>query len=460
MEFGPYDMMLDFALMSILLFVAKYLRTKIKIIQNLFLPSSLIAGFLGLFLGEQFLDIIPFSARISEYAYLLVVVLFASLFLGNSEKVSFKKIANKSGNTFLLNLAAEVGGFGMALLFGGIIISRLFPDVNPAFPLMLPAGFTGGHGYAAAIGGTLKEVAGWEEALSIGQTFATIGLLTGVLGGLILINYATRKKATRFITTMAELPESMQTGLIPKQERISIGEGTIHPMSMDVLTWHILLVLFATAVGYYAAQAFNSKFTDISLPLMSVTMIAGVILQTLLNKIGLGEYVDKDIVTRIGSSITDYLVSFGVATISISVVLEYAWPLIIMTLIGIIFPIFFVFVIGKKFFTNFWFERSIFVYGWITGVVAMGITLLRIVDPEFKSGALEDYGIAYVPISFLELLLVSMLPIVVAKGYVASSGVVLILMCILLIGISWKVYGIFKGDSSELRDKEAEIINS
>jgi len=64
MNFGPYSMLMDFALMSILLFIAQYLRAKVKIIQNLFLPSSLIAGFLGLFLGAQFLDIIPFSAKI------------------------------------------------------------------------------------------------------------------------------------------------------------------------------------------------------------------------------------------------------------------------------------------------------------------------------------------------------------------------------------------------------------
>lgn len=54
-------------------------------------------------------------------------------------------------------------------------------DLHSAFALMMPAGFAGGHGYAASIGGTLQDITGWEEAITIGQTFATIGLILGVL---------------------------------------------------------------------------------------------------------------------------------------------------------------------------------------------------------------------------------------------------------------------------------------
>ena len=43
------------------------------------------------------------------------------------------------------------------------------------------------HGTAAAIGSVLAE-AGWDEAISIGQTFATIGLLGGIIIGISLLN--------------------------------------------------------------------------------------------------------------------------------------------------------------------------------------------------------------------------------------------------------------------------------
>ena len=98
--FGPYQMLMDFGIMSILLIFAHLLRSKLKILQYIYMPSSLIAGFIALFCGWQFLDILPFAVKengtpyISSYPYLLVVLLFAGLFLGKDEnavKVPFRR---------------------------------------------------------------------------------------------------------------------------------------------------------------------------------------------------------------------------------------------------------------------------------------------------------------------------------------------------------------------------------
>lgn len=458
MNFGPYDMLMDFGIMSILLFVAQVIRAKVKFVQNMYLPASMIAGFLGLFLGSQFLNILPFSRNIASYPYMMIVVLFAGLFLGNNEKSSFKEVVNKVGDTFTLNLAAEVGQFGFAIVIGGLILTKLFPQVNHSFALLMPAGFVGGHGYAAAIGGTLKDILGWDEAITIGQTFATLGLLCGVFGGIILINIATRVKATRLIKTMGELPKSMQTGLIPKKEQNSMGLNTINSMSLDSLTWHVGLVLIATAGGYYAFYGFKRLVPNASLPMMSLSMLAGVLLQFILNRMKLAEYIDKKIMTRIGGASTDFLVGFGIASIKISVVIKYAIPILIMLLIGVVYALLFLSFIGRRLFHNFWFERSIFIYGWITGVVAMGVTLLRIVDPEFKTEALEDYGMAYVFISFIELFIVSVVPLFVAKGQGLIAGVILLIVFSALLIITATKYGVQSSSITELREGESEVI--
>ena len=41
-----------------------------------------------------------------------------------------------------------------------------------------------------------------------------------------------------------------------------------------------------------------------------------------------------------------------------------------------------------------WFERSLFVFGYSTGVFAIGFVLLRIVDPENRSKTLNDTAFA------------------------------------------------------------------
>lgn len=459
MNLSPYDLLMDFAIMSILLFIAQYLRAKVTLVQKLLLPSSLIAGFFGLFLGPQFLNVLPFSSEIGSYAYLLVVFLFATLFIGNEGGGSFKKTMNEVGDTFLLNSAVYFGQYAVALLVGGVLLMALFPQVPQAFAILMPGGFMGGHGTAAAFGGSFKELIGWDEALPIGQTFATIGLLVGVIGGIIAINIATRMKATRFIKTMAELPEGMKTGMMPPEDQESMGRNTVNPMTMDPLTWHLVLVLIATCGGYYLTNYLQGLFPSLSIPMFSVSMICGVILQGILKVMRLTKYVDKNVITRIGSSATDYLVAFGIASIKISVVLKYLYPILIMTALGIISVVFYLVVVSQKLFHNFWFERGIFIFGWSTGVVAIGVTLLRIVDPEFKSKTLEDYGMAYVFMSFIEIGLIAVLPTVIVKGYSLAAGGICAVVFLVIIGICLKKYGVFKGKPGELRPGEAEILS-
>lgn len=55
--------------------------------------------------------------------------------------------------------------------------------------------------------------------------------------GIICINYATRKGATRLVKSAKALPEDCRTGIVPAEKRISMGEETINPMSMDPLAW-------------------------------------------------------------------------------------------------------------------------------------------------------------------------------------------------------------------------------
>ena len=463
MAFGPYDFLMDFSLMSILLFIAQLLRSKIKLLQILYIPASLIAGFLGLFGGPQFLNIIPFSASASSYAYMLVVVLFASLFIGNSEKSSIKKVVNEVGDTFTLNMAAEFFHFGTALLVGVFVLSWMFPTLQESFAILLPSGFCGGHGYAAAIGGTLEK-GGFEGAVTIGQTFATIGLLVGVIGGIIIINYATRVGATRLVKSASQLPEGMRTGMIAPGEQQPMGNATTSPMAIDPLAWHVALVLVATAGGYYATNALQAwaaqYISNISIPMMSVAMLVGVVLQGVLRLTKTDKYVDKQIVTRVGSTVSDYLVCFGVATIRISIVIEYAMPILVMCLFGIALVLAYLFFVSRKLFHNFWFERGIFIYGWTTGVVAIGVTLLRVVDPEFKSGALQDYGTAYVFIAIVEVFLVSVTPVLLLQGFGLATGLVLVAIAAALLIATAVKYGVNKQKMHELRPGEKEVIEA
>lgn len=45
---------------------------------------------MGLFLGKQFLNIIPFSSQISSYAGILISFVFDSMFIGSKQRFLLK----------------------------------------------------------------------------------------------------------------------------------------------------------------------------------------------------------------------------------------------------------------------------------------------------------------------------------------------------------------------------------
>lgn len=459
MDYNAYSFVMDFAAMSLLLIVAQFLRAKVKFLQRFYIPASVLAGIMGLVLGPQVLGVIQWSDKIGSYAYLLICVVFAGLYLGKTEKASIKTVFRNVGDTFCMNMGTEFVCFGSALLIGGFLVSILFPDVFNQICLLLPSGYCGGHGYAATIGAALNNLLGRDDCVQIGQTFATLGLLTGLFGGIACINWAARHGATRLVKEASVLPEDCLTGIVPTEKQGSMGKETINPMSMDPLAWHMALTLLAFFIGYKFYYWYKQYLPNIELPMMCLTMIAGVIIQTILNHTKFRNSVDKHVEDRIGSMATDYLVGFGVASISITVVKSFIGPIVVLCILGTIWPLFMVFWLGRRLYHNFWFERSIFIFGWCTGVVAIGVTLLRICDPEMKSGTLDDYGTAYTVISIIEVFLVALAPQLAVSMGCTIPGAIFLAIGIGLFFTCAKVYGVHKGKMSDLREGEAEIIN-
>jgi ESS family glutamate:Na+ symporter len=451
--------------MSVLLVAAHLVRSRVRLLQDLYLPSALIAGVLGFVGGRKVLDVIPFQgaddgdSAMARYPSVLVVLLFATLFLGaRTGRASLRETLRNVGDTFFYNLATELGQYGAALLFGLVILTPLFPGLNEGFALMLPAGFAGGHGTATAIGGVLVRN-GWDEALSVGFTLATAGLLAGNLGGMALVFIAVRRGWTRLVQTAQELPEDIRRGFVAPGGRASLGEETVSPLALDPLAWHLALVLTAFALAHGASVALKILIPgNYEVPLFALSMPAGACLQKGLDLFGLGRYVDRRVIVRIGSAVSDYLIAFGIASIRLEVITANAVPLVILAVFGVVFSVAVLWLIGRRIYHNFWFERSLFVYGWNTGVIATSVTLLRVVDPKLRTQTLEDYGLAYVFISGIEISLMVALPLLVASGIILIPALVLLAAAAACVLLSSKVVGWFTPSALALRAGEQEVI--
>src|SRR5262249_61923733 len=182
-------MLLDFGLMSLLLVVAQLLRARVRLLHDFWLPPPLLAGLLGLGGGKQGLGVLPFQQSatgepaLADYPGQLVVVLFATLFLGARPRgPGLRGVVREVGDTFFYNLAAEIGQFGAALAFGLLVLAPLFSGLPDGFALMLPAGFAGGHGAATGVREALEQ-GGRGAAAGVGQYLATPRPLRGTFSG-------------------------------------------------------------------------------------------------------------------------------------------------------------------------------------------------------------------------------------------------------------------------------------
>ena len=191
------------------------------------------------------------------------------------------------------------------------------------------------------------------------------------------------------------------------------------------MTFNFAIVAMIALGGYGLAKGVALLWPALMLPVFSCAFIVGIVVKQLLPLVKAEEHISKPIIGHLSGAFTDYLVAFGVASIKLEIVGRFIVPLIILLTLGLAVTLFFVFWVGARIHRTAPFEKSIFTWGWFTGTMAMGIALLRITDPDSKSGCLDDYAYAYLYIAPVEIALVSLSPLAFCSGL----GWLFVLIC-------------------------------
>lgn len=414
MAFSLETLMNDIALMSLLLLAGVVLRARLVWLQKLFLPASITAGLLGLLLGPGGLGWLGFSTHMASYPGVLIAFIFGSLAL-SAERVPLRRIAGRVGSMWSFGNMALIGMYGAGVLFSLVFFAPFWSSMPEGFGLLLAAGFVGGHGTAAAIG-EVFAAHGWPEATSLAMTAATIGVLCSIIGGIAIIRHNARRGRTSFISDFESLPADLRTGLVPVDEQRAEPVETVSSMTIDPLLFHLLLVAVVAGVSFWLKAQISTLF-DFSAPAFALAFLVGLALNVVMGALGIRQYMSAPVINRIGSGATDVLVAFGIASINLSVVAAYFVPLLLLLIFGIAFSYIFFRYVAPCLFREYWFEKGLFGWGWFTGTVAMGIALLKIVDPRLESKTLDDFALAYIFGAPIEILLVTFSPVLLVAGH-------------------------------------------
>lgn len=390
----------EYIFLSLFLIIAIILKRKIRFLQRFLIPTSIIAGFIGLILGSEILNWIQLDIeKLGTLIYHLMAVGFISIALKerSTAPVNHRRDNVNTGLAIITSYIAQgIIGFAISLSLAYTFLPRLFPP----FGLLLPLGFAQGPGQAFSIGTSWEEL-GFSNGGNIGLSIATIGFLWAIIFGIPLMNILIRKKKAwgledreKMIRLKSVNIEEKHTENIPKR------------MFIDSLTVQVVLIGVVYLITYFTLRGISIILAPLGeygytvaqllwgFHFVIATMFA-ILVRIILNALKRRnwlhiKYPDNYILQRISSGSFDFMIVAAIAALSIATFRENWLPIILITTLGGIFSLVYTVFLCRRIYTNYIVEHIVGLYGQFTGTITTSMALLREIDPDSESNVPEN----------------------------------------------------------------------
>ncbi|MDP6046847.1 MAG: sodium/glutamate symporter [Phycisphaerae bacterium] len=395
----------SFISLCVLVWVGHLIRMKIRLMGKLYLPSSVIAGLIGLAIVQccrAYGTPLPEGVTTvwGKLPGFLINIVFACLFLGMAIP-GIKTIWRHAGPQLAYGQIVAWGQYVVGIGLFLAIITWMYPELPAMFGGVLPVGFEGGHGTAGGMTSVFAEY-NWEAGKDFALACATAGIMGAVIVGMMLVNWAARKGYTTRKQNPEDVPEDDSIAVIPIEKRPEAGKLTISSNALETLSFQLAMVGIAIAIGWAGKQGLlaagrasgNDTLMQLakSFPLFPLCMLGGLVVQVIDNKFDKYKLIDLGLMKRIQNAALDFLVIAAIATIRIEAIADGLVPFAILVVGGIAWNIFCVMYLARRLLPDAWFERSIAEMGQSMGVTATGLLLLRVVDPDYESPAADAFA--------------------------------------------------------------------
>ncbi len=375
-----------FIISSILVFGRK-LNFAVKL-ERIGLPIAVICGILGILIGPYgLLNLLSKETTdIWEYSLTpLLSLVFATLMLGRPVP-TLKGLIKPILNQFLLALSLGFGQF----FVGGLVVKYFLSqsiEVNPLMSCLIEVGFEGGHGAASIIGNSFVRM-GFPEGLDLGLAMATMGLLSSSLIGSIFIFVGNIFN----LTNQQNISEEMYSNDITYKFKL-INDLKILITNLGLAGLAIIIGLLLNQILRYISFFLGpfSKEIIYSLPVFPLILIGSLLVRYLLEKTEKTTFISQILQREMGVLSTDLLIFAAMASLNLSIVLGNWYLILLLTIVGLIWNILCISFYAYFVFDEYWFEKGLVEFGNSTGVVASGLLLLRLADPNNISKTLPIF---------------------------------------------------------------------
>jgi ESS family glutamate:Na+ symporter len=392
-----FEPFLGFGAIGIFLVIGVVLRAKVHFFQYFLLPSCLVGGTLGCIAINLKMFDLPFSL-FENFAYHFLNIAFISVGLTRGEKHDETQAGGKRVLKGALWMALMKGitwplqaiiGLTCVLVFG-----MFGKDLFSTFGLLLPIGFNEGPGQALSIGKVYAEF-GFQNAVTVGLTFAVVGYLFCFFVGMPLVKRGLSKGSMKY--GKKSLSEDFLKGIMPKEkEDASAGKLTLHTENIDNLSFQLGLVGVIYIITYFFCDGIVQLLPAQTGKILwgfffAIGMVIAVLFRFLMNKAGVANIIDPGIQRRITGFGIDIMITATLMAIQLGIVWTFIVPIMVISIPSGIITLLSILYFGKRM-HSMKVEHTIVTYGMYTGQMSTGLLLLRMVDPEFKSPMLVELG--------------------------------------------------------------------
>ena len=393
---------LSLVVLSLVFACAALIRRWTSPLRKLFIPTAVIGGFLVLGLGPEGMGrLLGGTGLFPENVFavwrqlpgLLVTVMSASLLLGE-HLPPFRKLWSISSSHVIMISVMSMGQFAVGGILVWLLLEPVF-GINHGAGALLEMSFNGGHGTLAGLTPVLQQY-GAGDLVNVGLGLATIGIVSGIVIGTTLVNYAIRSPS---IPVVRQTPPSPDEDFDidhhlpgpddrPMDEWKGMAQVTAAAVFLGVtIALAIALLALFRAVFHLAGSDFFDRF-----PLFPFTFPAAVIVQLCARRFDFEWAVNRRAVEGLGGIAIDGVIICAVGTLSLGAIGANIGPLIIMAVAAIGWSVFVTLVIGRRIFRQHWFEHSIPEFGESQGMLACGFVMLDMVDPSRQTDVVRGYS--------------------------------------------------------------------
>lgn len=403
MKNAPITMepILAFSWVAVFLLVGMVLRAKVPFFRKHLIPACILGGVVG-FAANSFGLFSWFGFGVQAKSFHAIIYHLFNLtwiFLGLQKPADNRNTGPTAVRRQFWTVGVMLSITSLCLVavtLGGLVLQSMGNSTPASMGILTVLGFANGPGQALTI------AAIWEnavETLAGAKSFAlaasSTGYLVSVILGIPILSYLAKR---RNIPCVVSPTNAEQAGIYSAGAGPLSGRQTTHPTSLDTMSFHVGLgfVLYMVVLAIYSLLdgILPPGFMKTAWGLFFViSMGVGIAARKILSTMGVDFVCCRDMMTRLNGFLVDFLACATFISIQIGSVLlflqTFAVSVVLVTII--ITSACCIFYKNESFDAV---QRFAVMYGTLTGTISTGMVLLRMVDPENKSSAPIELGIA------------------------------------------------------------------